>query len=409
MAQLRFVDLDLEITAPMMTGGADHVAELRPPSFRGVMRLWLRALAGGVLGDDVARVRRLETAVLGGARQGSPVAVRAIGEPARGRIPVNPQDFPGVHYMLWPAYQTKRECLLVGERFRLRLQTRPVDPPELEIDGLSFGREERWLWALASLWLMVRLGTPGMRARRGAGAMEAVGSPVDWPEHLPPPIGRASTPSTLADELAQDLSMIRRFGGVEPQTQIQTPPSFDILHPDACSLFVMDRTFSSWWEALDAVGREFRAFRALEPNDYVGIKTILSGGRAALQMVKRAIFGLPLPFFFSSLYRELTEKGLPPQEARARSSAMVVPRRGERRASPLFFRVARLPGEEAACTVLLGLWRSEFLPDGALTVRPRDRSLRPVTVSAPTDYSYIEECLVHLGKSVAPLIPVAYR
>ena len=409
MAPLRFMDLDLEIATPMMTGGADQNAELRPPSFRGVMRLWLRALAGGMLGDDVPRVRHLETAVLGGGHQGSPTALRALGEPARSRIPVNPQDFPGFAYMLWSVYQMRRDCLLAGERFRLRLQTTPIDPPRPDLDGLSLDREAVWLWGLASFWLMVRLGSCGKRSRRGAGVLRIDAQPAGWPGELPPLVSSSSSPSELAEELARDLGAIRRMAGVEPPARIQAPSSFDILHPDTCSLFVLDRSFPSWWEALDAVGREFRAFRALEPNDYTGIKAILTGGRAAFQTVKRAVFGLPLPFFFSSLFRELTEKGVSPQEARVRSSAMVMPRRGDRRASPLFFRVNRLSGEESGWTVLLGLWRSQFLPDGVLTVRPRDRSLRPVTVSAPSDYSYMEQCLAHLGQTVAPLIPVAYQ
>lgn len=49
MPALRFLDLELQTVTPLMTGGAFYQAELRPPSFRGVMRYWLRALLGGVL------------------------------------------------------------------------------------------------------------------------------------------------------------------------------------------------------------------------------------------------------------------------------------------------------------------------------------------------------------------------
>ncbi len=409
MPQLRYLDLEMEITSPMLTGGADMLPELRPPSFRGVMRLWLRALAGGMLGDDVALVRAVETAVLGGAGQGSPTAVRTFGQPALGPIPASPQDFPGVQYLLWSAFQTRRQCLLPGERFRLRLQSRPIDPPKVEVRDLSLDQESGWRWALASLWLMARLGSPGKRGRRGAGALQLLSHPGGWPEGLPPPVSAATAPSLLAEELARDLSALRRFSGVEPVARLPAPSSFDVLHPDTFSLFVMDRAFPSWWEALDAVGHGFQAFRAREPADYATVKATLTGGRAALQTVKRAIFGLPLPFFFSSLYKDLIQKGTPPQEARTRSSATVTPKRGERRASPLFFRVSRLSGGEAAYTVLIGLWRCQFLPEDALTIRPRDRSLRPVTVRAPADYSYVEECLSHLGRDIAPLIPVVYR
>jgi hypothetical protein len=128
-----------------------------------------------------------------------------------------------------------------------------------------------------------------------------------------------------------------------------------------------------------------------------------------MRTVFRAIFGLPLPFFFSSLYRELTNQGVPPHEARARASAVVTPFRTERRASPLFFRVCRYAGEEPRYGVLLGLWRSQFLADPTLTIRPRDRALRPTTLPAPASLAFVEEYLTHLSQTVADLLPIGYQ
>src|SRR5437867_1686236 len=99
----------------MMTGGADHVPEVRAPSMRGQLRLWLRALLGGIWGDDPARVRVGESAVLGQASCASPVAVHAVGDPASAPLPTDPRGFPGVQYMLWNAYQMRRGCLLPGQ------------------------------------------------------------------------------------------------------------------------------------------------------------------------------------------------------------------------------------------------------------------------------------------------------
>lgn len=44
----------LEIVTPLFLGGANPrgAPELRAASVRGVLRFWLRALLGGVLGDD---------------------------------------------------------------------------------------------------------------------------------------------------------------------------------------------------------------------------------------------------------------------------------------------------------------------------------------------------------------------
>ena len=40
--------------------------------------------------------------------------------------------------------------------------------------------------------------------------------------------------------------------------------------------------------------------------------------------------------------------------------------------------------------------------------RLRDRALRPVTLAAPADFSYVDEWFTYLGQNVGPLLPVAY-
>lgn len=48
------IKLSLQTVTPLFLGGSNPKGEpeLRAPSFRGVMRFWLRALLGGILGDD---------------------------------------------------------------------------------------------------------------------------------------------------------------------------------------------------------------------------------------------------------------------------------------------------------------------------------------------------------------------
>ena len=42
------ITFDLETVTPLFLSGADQtIAELRPPAFRGALRYWFRALAGG--------------------------------------------------------------------------------------------------------------------------------------------------------------------------------------------------------------------------------------------------------------------------------------------------------------------------------------------------------------------------
>src|SRR5438132_13473896 len=70
----------LRTLTPLFLAGADQTkAELRPPSFRGLMRYWQRALVGGLVGTspkELEQVMEAETALFGATDAGSAVAVK---------------------------------------------------------------------------------------------------------------------------------------------------------------------------------------------------------------------------------------------------------------------------------------------------------------------------------------------
>ena len=123
----------------------------------------------------------------------------------------------------------------------------------------------------------------------------------------------------------------------------------------------------------------------------------------------RAILGLPITFFFKSIFAELTGRGMDPREARRKASATVSPSRGLGRASPLFFRILPLAGTPTSYTVLMGLFRSQFLPDHEMTAKPADFSLRPARVDVPTDYSLIDRWFDHVTRQGVGLLSVPLR
>ena len=53
----------------------------------------------------------------------------------------------------------------------------------------------------------------------------------------------------------------------------------------------------------------------------------------------------------------------------------------------------------------MGVFRSRFLPDHDMTVKPNDFSIRPVRVDVPTDYSLIEHWFEHVRKQQVGLLP----
>jgi hypothetical protein len=165
-------------------------------------------------------------------------------------------------------------------------------------------------------------------------------------------------------------------------------------------------TFPWWGHAVKWAGQHFEAFRVVHKLDATGVAALLLQGQMAARTIQRAILGLPITFFFKSIFAELTSRGVDSREARRKSSANVAPARGLGRSSPLFFRVIPLASEPAAFTVLMGVFRSRFLPDHEMTVKPNDFSIRPARVDAPTDFSLFEHWFEHVRKQQVSLLPV---
>jgi hypothetical protein len=310
--------------------------------------------------------------------------------------------------MFWSVFQQKRDAILAGERFRLRLNSRPYPFPAVEVAGRTLQMADSLELTAASLWLMLRLGGVGARGRRAAGGIRAVAEPEGWPESLPPLVSKAQTPAEFAVELADGIKQVRQAAGWNGPPPAD-PSSYDILHESVCQLYLTDITFPTWWHAVNWAGQHFQAFRVEHKLDATGVAALLLQGKMTVRTIQRAILGLPITFFFKSVFAELTGRGVDSREARRKSSATVAPARGLGRSSPLFFRVVPLAGEPAAFTVLMGVFRSRFLPDHDMTVKPNDFSIRPARVDAPTDFSLIERWFEHVRKQQVGLLPVALR
>lgn len=337
MRQLR---VTLETVTPLFLGGADprDGPELRAPSLRGALRYWLRAALGGVLGADEARlgaVRAAESAVFGSTDASfggaSAITLRISGEASLPTLTYSEitEGNQGIAYLLFSARGTRREPErrgLVGT-FALDMLTRPGAP----------GAEDAFTKAYAALWLLTHLGGVGARARRGAGALQVTAEEGDavagqWMPSLE--IG-ASTPAALAEELKGGLETLRRLLATTSTVSIQRPSAFDVLHPNACRIWVVDRTYDGWKAALDEIGRTLQGFRNRRPPDSETVRNAIQGKPLA-RPVERAAFGLPIPFFYRS----------------DRATATLEGEEHDRRSSPLLLRVVKLANGRYA-TVLL--------------------------------------------------------
>jgi CRISPR-associated protein Cmr1 len=409
MAALSFLDVELEAVTPLWIGGADSQAELRPPSVRGCLRFWFRALAGGLLGESLADVRAAESAVYGSTTRASSIVVRLFGSPRTGVSVAGDAEIeklPGVAYMFWSVFQQRRDAILPGERFRLRVSLRPLPFAQVEVAGRKLEKGDSLELAAASLWLLIRFGAVGARARRCAGSIRALADPYGWPSSLPGLVSTAATPAELAAELSDGVKRVRQAAGWAEKTP-SVPSSYDILHERVSQFYLVDKTFPTWWEAVNWAGETFKAFRIEQKMDASAVALFLTQGRMAARTIQRAVLGLPIMFFFKSIHADLIARGVDSREARRKASATVSPSRSLGRASPVFFRVIPLAGPTAGYVVLMGLFCSRLLPDYEMTVKPGDFSIPQTRVDVPTDFSLIDRWFDHLRVQHGALHAVA--
>ena len=339
------------------------------------------------------------------------MVVRLFGSPRIGpAVPTDTEELPGLKYMYWSVLQQKRDAIQAGERFRLRLHLRPYPfAPVGWRDGCSG-------WPRASTWPQPRCGCcirlGGVRRvgpPRRPGGIRAVAEPEGWPEALPPLVSKATTTAELAGELGEGIRRIRLAAGWNSASRRRPVV---LRYPARASLPALpDRHHLSIVVGGRQLGR--RAVPGVPHRTQAGrhrqVAALLLQGRMTVRTIQRAILGLPITFFFKSIFADLTGRGVDPREARRKSSATVSPARGLGRTSPLFFRVVPLAGDPASFRRAHGVFRSRFLPDHEMTVKPNDFSFRPARVDAPTDFSLIDRWFDHVRKQQVDLLPVALR
>ena len=330
------------VTTPMFCGGAHQErAELRPPSFKGVLRFWWRALAWSRLDGDLKAIRREEDALFGSASGGQArvsIALATPNEPTElssrkvlkdaGAVVGEGARYLGYGVMKafgHGAGEISRACLRAPFEFTVRARAR----------GLSVEQSQSLQDALIAVGLFGGMGT---RSRKGYGSLAIRSLRVAGAE-------RWSVPRST-EEL---LQRIRAFTGADSPRDW---PNFTALSEKTRHLLVTSDTKRPL-ELLDLIGREFMRYRSWGHNGTVlgqpserNFKDDhdLMKGTQRRTHPRRIAFGLP--HNYGGNHRDQVgpyESGL------------------DRRASPLFIHLHECAGKPAA---VLSLLPARFLPDG---------------------------------------------
>jgi len=330
------------------TQGWDLQAELRSPSFRGLMRYWLRTAAHG-LGSTaeiaLKDVMLFERSVFGATDYGSAINIRVANVSKKAerfrkdKESFSQENITGKDYLLWSMaergksedYKPGRWYFPEGTLFDVVLSERILDSAVPQ--ALPF--------AIASMWLLVYLGSIGSRSHRCAGSIDVqhiVGDTMNLP------FVQAASQKELQITLQHGLQEMRTLYATRvkrPERQDSNEPlkhaPFDSLLLPRVDDFSGSPHYSRLWILTQHTGLPWQSLK--DAMNTIGTK--LKEYRSSLSPQERATFGLPVNINLSD--REL-EKAL----------------KENRRTSPLLLRMTKLSnGEYVGIAVL---FKTPFAP-----------------------------------------------
>jgi CRISPR-associated protein Cmr1 len=217
--------LTLEVVTPLFLAGADgREPEMRPASFRGALRFWLRALLGAQMGNDVKALYEAESRVFGNTNGASSIVVRTAAW--------NDSLKKGNRRVL-PHSQQKtftQPALAEGSQFTLTLTARPGQ----QLPGA----------ALAALLLLLNLGGVGKRSRRGFGSLRVIEVEPEGVDELwvKQPMDGEALAKHLQTVLNKAQSLVNVSGG-SPYVA-NALPDYPVLSADHALILVCKHPFT---------------------------------------------------------------------------------------------------------------------------------------------------------------------
>jgi CRISPR-associated protein Cmr1 len=339
------------ITTPLFLGGASSAAEaeLRPPSLKGLLRFWFRAIALPALGNW-QKVQEVEN-ILFGSTNGQACFFLSIVNPDEIKSVKPNRDWEKRHGLGYLGYgimdrgMMRRSYLINGGLFTLKTTLKRDVTTEFS---------KLLPIALKALGLF---GGAGARARNGFGSLSLESLRHNGEE-------KWLIPGSI-EELRKSIRNLVEEMGLNSQ-EIKDLPNYTAFSP--WIKIKITRTAQDPLALLDDVGKELLRYRSYgnassgihvlpwrekaEQNfadDHDMVLNLINGRTNQLPShPRRVVFGLPHNYFFLS----------------TRQRANVDAANYKRRAAPLFIHIHALStGEYAA---ILSLLPALFLPEGEL-------------------------------------------
>jgi CRISPR-associated protein Cmr1 len=343
------ITFNCRFITPAFLGGADPkgTPELRPPSIKGALRFWWRAMNGhllqaGLNGKPTAQnLLKNDEFLFGGisqVMQKSPVVVRAIEKNMRyiqGKdvFPISQSE--GIEYLYYSLKHHKSDDLGFdkGSEFDI-------------IFTCQEKNQDTLLKAIASFWLLVYFGSLGTRARRGAGAFRV--------DNISDEKGILNNKLSFLPENGMDTASFLRenFKRIQKMIGSDDPVLFKkyslISQESPC--FLSTAQFGTWQEAVNAIGMEMRTTRTGRTSRIKAERTFTME-----TLNKKAAFGIPVG---------------------VRMDNSVTFENNERRASPIYISVVFNQNTQKYHWIVTHL-EGEFMPEGdKIIFNSKNRNVR---------------------------------
>lgn len=254
------IEASYRLTTPLFCSGADpRIAELRLPSFKGVLRFWWRALAWSRYEGNLAAIQTQEDRLFGSTRTGQarlsmrlashsplvPVKKDSVLTVAKGDQQVVGMGARYLGYGLMAAFPSRKTNTDAGQLSRAALRA-PLDfVVQLRASSLEDDLQDSLLHALIALGT---LGGMGSRSRKGYGSLALQTLTLDgkgaW--EAPP------SAMTLAESIQRLLRQADREG-LPQYTALSRGTRLVVLSSEGCEEAL---------QLLDLVGREMVRYRS---------------------------------------------------------------------------------------------------------------------------------------------------
>ncbi|NIA10433.1 MAG: type III-B CRISPR module RAMP protein Cmr1 [Nitrospiraceae bacterium] len=341
------INLKIEILTPLFLGSATHAPDLRPPSFKGLLRFWYRAVC--------PKYYENEALFFGSAAREDGKSLNGLGQsrfllriqngklkrlkwnelqPERfnkgsGRDTVNGLKYLGYPFDLNSKKDSgNRECFAPdADEFYLKIV----------VLNKKYAEDSTLRRAVAaSCWLLFHIGGAGSRNRRGFGSFALMDWACDtgqeaFPElNALPLLAKCRTTAEWRAGFERARSIFHSWFGKFENENKNKPLPHPHLGP-GFSYYLSEQGFARWDEAMNEMGALFQRFRRKREPDYSEVKNYLLGKNVLTTTPCRATFGLPLTFRFPR-GKEVT---ILPYDMQRKTTM-------ERQGSLLFFRLATI-------------------------------------------------------------------